>query len=128
MSFFLFFFNFLVPPSAQIFTDANNGTGYSTGTKVNVTAGVPHTFTCTVKGARPAATARWSIESVGIQADNITTRFQKDGKLEDTISEFTFIPEQSHGGKFVLCIVGDEHPALDSQMITSVVLNVNGKD
>ncbi|XP_072013084.1 nephrin-like isoform X2 [Amphiura filiformis] len=114
-----------IPPSAQTLADANNSTGYLTGTTVQVTAGVPHTFTCTIKGARPAATARWSIESVGIQADNITTRMRKEGKLEDTISEFTFIPEESHGGKFVWCIVDDDHPALDQQMITSVVLDVN---
>ncbi|XP_072048940.1 uncharacterized protein [Amphiura filiformis] len=114
-----------IPPSAQTLADVNNSSGYLTGTTVQVTAGVPRTFTCTIKGARPAAYAHWSIESVGIQADNITTRMRKEGKLEDTISEFTFIPEESHGGKFVWCIVDDDHPALDQQMITSVVLDVN---
>lgn len=116
-----------VPPSDQILTDVGNSTGYPSGSTVQVTAGVPHTFTCTIKGARPPALARWSIESVGIRDDNITASHVKHGKLEDTISEFTFVPEQSHRGKYVWCIVDDEHPALDQQVITSVVLDVNGE-
>ena len=129
----------IVPPSNMELFDTSHPAGYNGSERVKVLVNRPHNMTCeTTRGAKPPVNIEWLTEtarfSQGGRTDQSasaqpsptdrTDQSAPDRRLKVSSREVTVIPTLADHLSWIACNV--THPALDSELVTFVKLDVQG--